>query len=85
MSGLLQIRNVPDEARRILKARAAARGVSLNSYLLEVIDREASRTTAAEVFERAAKRSERASASSVDIIRAGREEREAQLMQAITR
>jgi len=37
---LLQIRNVPDESRRVLKARAAARGESLNGYLLELIDRE---------------------------------------------
>jgi len=34
MASLLQIRNVPDEARRALKARAAARGESLNAYLL---------------------------------------------------
>ncbi len=50
MSSLLQIRNVPDEARRALKARAADRGESLNSYLLNVLDREVSRPTVAEVL-----------------------------------
>ncbi|WP_246195811.1 FitA-like ribbon-helix-helix domain-containing protein [Halopolyspora algeriensis] len=45
MSSLLQIRNVPDEARRTLKARAAARGESLNAYMLELIARETERTT----------------------------------------
>ncbi len=37
---LLQIRDVPEEARRGLKARAAARGQSLNAYLLDPIERE---------------------------------------------
>jgi plasmid stability protein len=85
MSGLLQIRNVPDEVRRILKARAAARGESLNSYLLEVIECEASRPTAAEVFARAAARESIDMSDAVEIIQAGREEREARLLDAIKR
>lgn len=77
MASLLQIRNVPDEARRALKARAAARGESLNAYLLDLIVREVARPTVAEVLERAARRADRADASAVDVlaaIRAGREE-----------
>ena len=38
VSSLLQIRDVPDGARRGVKARAAARGRSLNAYILDVID-----------------------------------------------
>lgn len=79
MASMLQIRNVPDEARRALKARAAARGESLNAYLLELIAREVARPTVAEVLERAARRAERSEVSAVDIIDAARTEREAQL------
>ena len=78
MASLLQIRNVPDAARRELKARAAARGQSLNTYLLDLIDREVSRPTVAEVLQRAAERAERATGSAVDIITADRAERDAQ-------
>ena len=39
MAGLVQIRNVPDETRQGLKARAAARGESLNDYLLKLLIR----------------------------------------------
>ncbi len=77
MTSLVQIRNVPDDSRRVLKARAAARGESLNSYLLGLIAKEVDRPTKAEVFARAAQRDERASASSVDVIRDGRDERDA--------
>lgn len=79
MSPLLQIRNVPDEARRVLKARAAARGQSLNGYLLELISREVVRPTVAEVLDRASRRSERAGASAIDIVAATRAERDEQL------
>ncbi len=79
MSSLLQIRNVPDETRRALKARAAARGESLNTYLLELIDREVARPTVSEVLERAARRAERAGASAVDILDEARGARDAQL------
>ena len=75
MAGLVQIRNVPDEARQVLKARAAATGVSLNDYLLRLIVNETERPTVREVLERARSRSERATVSSVDIIRADRDSR----------
>lgn len=69
MAGLVQIRNVPDEARQALKARAAARGESLNEYLLKLLIEEAARPTVAEVLKRARSRSEKATESSVGIIR----------------
>lgn len=79
MSSLLQIRDVPEEARRGLKARAAARGQSLNAYLLEIIERETARPTVAEVLARAAQRAERANASAAEVVNAARGEREEQL------
>jgi antitoxin FitA len=79
MSALVQIRGVPDEVRRVLKTRAAARGTSLNSYLLEVLSREAARPTVAEVLDRAARRAERASESAVQVLDEARAEREQEL------
>ena len=76
---LLQIRNVSDHTRQTLKARAAASGQSLNSYLLALVDREAACPTAAEVLDRAAARSESAGTSGLDSLHAARAEREEQL------
>ncbi|MEO6822779.1 MAG: hypothetical protein ABI468_10230 [Candidatus Nanopelagicales bacterium] len=75
MSSLLQIRNVPDEARRALKVRAAARGESLNTYLLDVLTREVARPTVSEVLERAQGRAERARTSALEVLDAARAER----------
>ncbi len=85
MASLLQIRNVPDEARRALKARAAARGESLNAYLLNLLDREIARPTVEEVLDRAARRSEHAAVSAVELLDEARSERDDQLQQAPTR
>ena len=79
MSSVLQIRNVPEETRRALKARAAARGESLNTYLLHVIEREVARPTVREVLARAARRAERVNSSALDVVAAARAERETQL------
>ena len=79
MGTLLQIRDVPDDARRALKIRAAARGESLNRYLLDVIEREVARPTLEEVLARAARRAEQASASAVGVIEEARGEREGRL------
>jgi plasmid stability protein len=81
MPSLVQIRNVPEGTRRALKARAAARGESLNAFLLELLEREAARPTVAEVLERAARRAERVEAAALDIVDADRAEREEQLLQ----
>jgi plasmid stability protein len=79
VSSLLQIRNVPEAARRELKTRAAAQGQSLNAYLLDLIDREVARPTVVEVLKRAAQRAERATGSAADVIDVGRAERDEQL------
>jgi plasmid stability protein len=52
MATLVQIRDVPDEVHRTLKARAAASGVSLSEYLRGVLARTASRPTPAELAAR---------------------------------
>ena len=45
----MQIRDVPVEVSRVLKARAAAAGQSLSDYLLVELTRIAERPTAAEI------------------------------------
>ncbi len=49
---MIQIRNVPDEMHRQLKARAALAGMSLSDYLIRELRRIAERPTRAELFER---------------------------------
>lgn len=76
---LLQIRGLSDEERRALKARAAARGQSLNAFMLDLIRREVARPTVAEVLERAGRRAERSADSALDAVQAARSERDQQL------
>ncbi|KRC64066.1 hypothetical protein ASE12_04390 [Aeromicrobium sp. Root236] len=49
MADSVQIRNVPDDVREALAARAYARGESLDNYLLTLLVEDAGRTTAAPV------------------------------------
>lgn len=70
----LQVRNVPDDVSRVLKARAAREGQSLSDYTLRLLEREASRPTRAELLERLSTRPESSfEESSVDIIRRARD------------
>jgi len=45
MGVLMQIRDVPEEVHRVLKARAAASGVSLSEYVRTMLARAAARPT----------------------------------------
>jgi plasmid stability protein len=56
MGILLQVRDVPDDVHRTLKARAAASGVSLSEYVRGVLERAARRPTPAELAARIAAR-----------------------------
>lgn len=56
MSKMIQLRNVPDELHRALKARAALEGMSLSDYLIAEVRRVAERPTVRELRERLAKR-----------------------------
>lgn len=52
MSKMIQIRNVPDDVHRQVKARAALAGTSLSEYLLREIERSIERPTREELLER---------------------------------
>jgi plasmid stability protein len=49
MSKMIQLRHVPDDLHRRLKARAALEGLSLSDYLIREIGRVAERPTPAEL------------------------------------
>lgn len=71
MSTMIQIRNVPDDLHRRLKARAAMAGMSLSDYLLKEIARVAERPTMEEMRARLASRSRvETGESAADTIRA---------------
>ncbi len=52
MGILVQVRDVPEDVHRTLKARSAAAGVSLSEYVRSVLARSASRPTQAELSAR---------------------------------
>lgn len=53
---MIQLRRVPDDLHRKLKARAALEGLSLSDYLLAEVRRAAERPTVAELRNRIAHR-----------------------------
>jgi plasmid stability protein len=52
MGTLIQVRNVPDDVHRALKARAAREGLSLSEYLRTELQRVAEAPTAEELLAR---------------------------------
>ena len=56
MPKMIQLRHVPDELHRKLKARAAIEGLSLSDYLLQEVRRVAERPTITELRHRLAQR-----------------------------
>jgi plasmid stability protein len=70
----IQIRNVPDDVHRVLRARAAAAGVSLSDYALGELERVAEHPPLADLLARA--RARAGGASAEDIIAAVRSGRD---------
>ena len=74
MKRTIQVRDVPDEVHRTLRARAAAAGLSLSAYLLAELTRGAERPPVAEVLARAgARHGGTAVGQVVAAVRSGRE------------
>jgi plasmid stability protein len=73
---MIQIRNVPDDLHRKLKARAASMGMTLSDYLLREVRQVADRPTMQEMAERLARRPRTVlSESPADAVRAERDSR----------
>jgi antitoxin FitA len=74
MATNIQLRNVPDELHRTLKARAALAGMSLSDYLIDYVRRLAERPTPDEMRERLARREPvRVSEPAADVLRRERD------------
>ena len=86
MSALIQIRNVPEDVHEKLKARAASQGKSLNTYMLELLERETGAPSKAEVVARINARGPLGGGlkggEAADFVRQAREERDAHLRAA---
>lgn len=81
----LQIRDVPDDVRRALAERAAARGQSLQAFLLTLVTDEAHRSSNLAVLERFVGRqdgSQLSSAQATEALDRARAVREALLSSA---
>jgi plasmid stability protein len=76
MSTMIQIRHVPDQLHRQVKARAAEAGMSLSDYLLQELRRAVERPTRAELLARLKRRSRvRPKERPADAVRAERDAR----------
>lgn len=75
-STMVQIRNVPAEFHRRLKARAAMEGMSMSDYILREVGKALERPTRQEVLARLRARPvRRLEPSAADVIRAERDGR----------
>ena len=73
---MVQIRNVPEDFHRRLKARAAMEGMSMSDYILREVGKALERPTRQEVLARLRARAVRTLESSpADVIRAERDGR----------
>ena len=76
MPRMIQIRNVPNELHRQLKARAALEGMTLSDYLLREVSRVAARPSPSELQARLAERpAVRPRVSPARAVRAERDQR----------
>ncbi len=76
MSTLVQIRNVPRDLHRRLKARAAMAGMSMSEYALRELRKALERPTREEILKRLASRPvRRLRRSAADVIRGERDSR----------
>jgi antitoxin FitA len=75
MSKMVQIRNMPDDMHRTLKARAAAQSLSLSDYMLQELRKSAEVPTMAEMLERIRNRPPVEPFSSEEAVRAERDTR----------
>ncbi|TMH41287.1 MAG: hypothetical protein E6H54_17045 [Betaproteobacteria bacterium] len=76
MSKMIQLRNVPDELHRQLKARAALSGLALSDYLIREVKKIAQHPTPDEMLERLRRREPyRGRSSPTKVLREERDKR----------
>lgn len=74
MASTLQIRDVPDDALDVIRARAAAEGMSLTAYLRRLLIETAAQPTVGEVLARTERRT--AGLTMADLVAATRSGRD---------
>lgn len=81
----IQIKRVPDDLHQALRKRADKQGVTLSDYVLALLRRDLERPTLDEWFKGVEQRAavDLREIDVVEIIRAGREERDEQLSRAL--
>jgi plasmid stability protein len=72
---MIQVRNVPEELHRALKARAALEGRTLSDYILAELPRLADRPTAEQVLARVRGRAPVGGPPAAELIHAERDRR----------
>jgi plasmid stability protein len=72
---MIQVRNVPEELHRALKARAALEGRTLSDYILAELPRLADKPTPEQVLARVRRRAPVGGPSAAELIRAERDRR----------
>jgi hypothetical protein len=72
---MIQIRNVPDELHRALKARAAMQGTTLSDLILDELPRLAHRPAPEQLLERIRSRRPVPGSPAAELIAAARDER----------
>jgi plasmid stability protein len=72
---MIQVRNVPDDLHRALKARAAREGRTLSDYILAELPRLAEKPTPEQVMARIRQRSPVEGPSAAELIRQERDSR----------
>jgi antitoxin FitA len=72
---MIQVRNVPEELHRALKARAALEGRTLSDYILAELPRLADKPTAEQVLARVRERTPVGGPPAAELIHAGRDRR----------
>ncbi len=70
---MIQVRNVPDDLHRALKARAAREGVTMSDLILGELPRLAHKPSAEQLLERIRQRTAVDGPSAPELIRAERE------------
>jgi len=75
MTTLIQVRNVPEDVHRVLKARAAQAGMTLSDYVLRELTAVARRPSLSEVVARIGARDRAKPFDSAAVVRAEREGR----------
>jgi antitoxin FitA len=76
---MIQLRNVPEDLHRELKAKAARQGVTLSDLIVRELPRIARRPSPQEVMDRIMSRDPVDGVSGAELVRAVREERDARL------